>query len=63
MYEYKFIEITLKTRLTGTKPVEDYHEIIDHHAKEGWKLVQIFAPAIKGYGAAEYYEIILERQK
>lgn len=63
MYEYKFVKVSLKTSFTGTKPIEDYHEIIEHHAKEGWRLVQIFAPGIKAYGAAGFYEIIFERQK
>ncbi len=41
---------------------EDYHEIIEGHAKEGWRLVQIFAPPIKGYGIADYFELIFEKE-
>jgi hypothetical protein len=40
---------------------QDYHEVIEEHAKEGWRLVQIFAPPIKGYGIADYFELIFEK--
>ena len=59
MYEYKFVKIELTT--WASKPKEDYQHIIQNHAKDGWRLVQIFAPATKGYGSAAYFEIILER--
>ena len=59
MYEYKFVKIGLTT--WASKPKEDYQYIIQSHAKDGWRLVQIFAPATKGYGSAAYFEIILER--
>jgi hypothetical protein len=28
---------------------------------EGWRLVHVFAPGTGAYGAAKYYELILER--
>ncbi|RXI96207.1 DUF4177 domain-containing protein [Anaerobacillus alkaliphilus] len=59
MYEYKFVKIDLTT--WGSKPKEDYQAIITEHAKEGWRFIQIFAPATSGYGAASYFEIIFER--
>ncbi|MBS4207340.1 DUF4177 domain-containing protein [Bacillus sp. FJAT-50079] len=59
MHEYKFVEIKLSS--WNNKPTEDYREIIKKHAKDGWRFVQIFAPAIKGYGSAAYFEIIFER--
>ena len=61
MYEYKFVNIDLSS--FGRKPKEDHHEVIKKYAKEGWRLVQIFAPATSGYGCANHYEIIFERQK
>ena len=61
MYEYKFVRIDLSP--FGRKPKEDHHEIIKKHAKEGWRFVQIFAPATSGYGAANHYEVIFERQR
>ncbi len=59
MFEYKFVEIELSS--WSKKPKEDYQEIIREHAKQGWRFVQIFAPATSGYGAAAYFEIIFER--
>lgn len=59
MFEYKFVKVELST--WGSKPKEDYQEIIHKHALDGWRLVQIFAPATSGYGSASYFEIIFER--
>ncbi|MCT4619700.1 MAG: DUF4177 domain-containing protein [Marinisporobacter sp.] len=61
MHEYKFVKINLSA--FGRKPKEDHHEVIEKYAKEGWRLVQIFAPATSGYGSANHYEIIFEKQK
>lgn len=63
MYEYKFVQISLKAGFKGRRPLGNYHQIIEEHAREGWRLVQVFAPAISGYGAAEYYELIFEKLK
>ena len=59
MYEYKIVRIDLST--WSSKPKDDYHQVIHSHAKDGWRFVQIFAPATKGYGSAAYFEIIFER--
>ncbi len=61
MYTYKFVKVELKSGWMRKKPKEDYHEIIQDHAKEGWRFVQIFAPAISGYGAAPFFELIFEK--
>ncbi|MDH2364008.1 DUF4177 domain-containing protein [Priestia megaterium] len=42
MKEYRFEKIELKS--FSRDPKEDYHEIIHEAAKDGWELVQIFAP-------------------
>jgi hypothetical protein len=62
-YEYKFVRLgegLLSVRGEGRRT---YQEVIQKHAREGWRLVQIFAPGIGAYGAAKYYEIILEKQR
>jgi hypothetical protein len=59
MYEYKFVKVDLSH--WNSKPKEDYQEIIANHAKDGWRLVQIFAPATKGPGIPAYFEIIFEK--
>jgi hypothetical protein len=35
---------------------------VHEHARDGWRLVQIFAPGVAAFGAAKYYELILERE-
>ncbi len=61
-YEYKFVRIGEGWFSVKKAAREGYQEIIHQHAAEGWRLVQIFAPAIAGYGAAKFYEIIFERE-
>ena len=61
-YGYKFVRLGegwLSVRKSGR---DDYKTAIHEHARDGWRLVQIFAPGIGGYGAAKYYELILERE-
>lgn len=60
-YEYKFVRIgegVLGVRKAGE---EQYQDKIHKHAAEGWRLVQVFAPGVGGYGAAKYSELIFER--
>jgi len=61
MYEYKFVKIPFK-KLSGN-PSEDYQEVINGQAKEGWRFVQIFSPdlATSGVAVGTYYELIFER--
>ncbi len=64
MYQYKFVRIPLA--MTGFfsntfEPTQDYQELIIQHGKEGWRLVQIFAPPVRGYGRATFYELIFEK--
>lgn len=61
MYEHKFVRVELSS--FKLEPKEDYHTIILQYEKEGWELVQIFAPGTKGYGTASYFEIIFKRKK
>jgi hypothetical protein len=63
VYEYKFV--TLEFKVFSKRP--DYHEVIEQHASEGWRFVQIFSPTfvpILGTGSKEkFYELIFEREK
>ncbi|WP_282074720.1 DUF4177 domain-containing protein [Maribacter aquivivus] len=61
MYEYQYVKIGVGGLFTA-KPNSDYKEIIASKAKEGWRFVQIFAPAISGYGSASYFELIFEKK-
>lgn len=61
-YEYKFVRLGegwISVRASGK---DEYQEEIHRYAREGWRLVQIFAPGIGGYGSAKYYELVLERE-
>jgi hypothetical protein len=60
-YEYKFVRLG-EGRLGLKKEATQYQDIIQQHSREGWRLVQIFAPGTGFCGAAKYYEIIFERQ-
>jgi Domain of unknown function (DUF4177) len=54
--------VKLDLRMFKGTPKEDYHEVILEHEKEGWELVQIFAPGTAAYGSAAYFEIIFKRR-
>jgi hypothetical protein len=62
-YEYKFVR--LGEGWVGVRKVarDTYQEVVEQHARDGWRLVQIFAPGIGPYGAAKFYELILERER
>ncbi len=61
MYEHKFVKIQLSSfKLT---PEEDYHKVVFDYEKEGWELIQIFAPGTKGTGFPSFFELIFKRKK
>jgi len=62
-YEYKFIRLGEGILGVRREARKTYQDMIHQHAREGWRLVQIFAPGIGASGAAKYYEIILERAR
>ena len=68
-YEYKFVRLgegrssaILGVADAARKP-EAYQTAVHDHAREGWRLVQIFAPGVAAFGAAKYYELIFERER
>jgi hypothetical protein len=61
-YEYKFIRLGEGWTSARREACEEYQNHIHQHARDGWRLVQIFAPGVGVYGAAKYYELILERE-
>jgi hypothetical protein len=63
-YEYRFVRLELSRGFSFTaRPQQDHRAIIDEHARQGWRLVQIFAPPTGRYGRAAYFELIFERPK
>jgi hypothetical protein len=61
LLKYKFVKIELKGGFRGSTPKEDYYGIVEPHAAEGWRLVEIFTPP-RG-GAAVFFELVSERPK
>ena len=60
-YEYKFIRLG-KGLLWPNSEADTYKEVIHDYSKEGWRLVQIFAPSRGFWGLANFHEVILERE-
>ena len=65
-YEYKFVRIGENRVSALFGPQEgarrNYQQVVHEHARDGWRLVQIFAPGVAAFGAARYYELIFERE-
>ena len=65
-YEYKFVRVgegKLKPYSAAKRNIfNEYQQVIQDHAKDGWRFVQIFAPAMSGYGGSTYIECIFERE-
>jgi hypothetical protein len=59
MYEYEFVNVDFSW--WGQKVKEDYHKLVEDHAKQGWRLVQIFASSTGAGGNVSYVELIFER--
>lgn len=62
-FEYKFVRLEQDSWGMGPSKaaMEGYQTIVHEHAAGGWRLVQIFAPGVGGFGYAKYYELIFER--
>jgi hypothetical protein len=61
-YEYKFVRLGEGLLGVRRSAKDQYQQVIHEHARDGWRLVQIFAPGTGGYGAAKYFELIFERE-
>ena len=60
-YEYKFVRLGEGWLGAKREALREYQEVVRTHAREGWRLVQVFAPGMGASGVAKYFEIILER--
>jgi uncharacterized protein DUF4177 len=61
-YEYKFVRLGEGWLGVRRAAKHGYQEVIERHARDGWRLVQVFTPGIGAYGAAKFYELIFERE-
>ncbi|MCK8060645.1 MULTISPECIES: DUF4177 domain-containing protein [unclassified Fusibacter] len=57
MYQYKYVKTTLGSFFEDA----NHHEIINSHAKEGWRFVQVLANHYNGHGKPAEFEIIFEK--
>jgi Domain of unknown function (DUF4177) len=66
IYEYKFLRLGESRTSAFFGPNDqarkDYRGVVEEHARDGWRLVQIFAPGVAAFGAAKFYELIFERE-
>ncbi len=66
-YEYALVRLG-EGRGSGifgvrARKVEAYQAVVHEHARQGWRLVQVFAPGMAIHGAATSYELIFERER
>lgn len=61
-YEYEFVRLGEGWLGVRGDAERDYREEIHRWARNGWRLVQVFAPGTGAYGKAKYYELIFERE-
>ena len=60
-YEYEFVRIGEGMLAAKKEAKQTYQDVVHQYARKGYRLVQVFAPGVAAYGAAKYYELILER--
>jgi len=51
----------VEVELNGLFQTANHHEVIDQHAKEGWRFVQLLPIRYNGHGKPTEYEIIFEQ--
>ncbi len=63
-YEYRFERVDEGWMLGvgSVKGQAEYRRVVRKHARDGWRLVQVFAPSFGSFGAAKYIELIFERE-
>jgi hypothetical protein len=60
-YEYRFVRLGEGWFSVRKSGASQYREEVDRHARDGWRLVQIFAPGLGVYGSAKFFELVFER--
>ncbi|WP_040214561.1 DUF4177 domain-containing protein [Clostridium polynesiense] len=58
MYEYKYVNCSMGGIFTG----DNHQKLIDEHAAEGWRLIQILPLYYTLEGRGKDFEIIFERK-
>ena len=60
-YEYEFERVKIMKGIFWTKFMDAYKSVIERRAREGWRLVQVFAPSVGTPGVTPFAELIFER--
>ncbi|MGL5506384.1 MAG: DUF4177 domain-containing protein [Paraclostridium sp.] len=58
MYEYKFIEVSIKGMFFGG---DDHRKIIDERSKKGWRFVAAIPSSAGSYGQVSSVDLVFER--
>ena len=61
-YEYDFVRLGEGWMGVRKSVRTEYQQVILEYAREGWRLVQVFAPGMGIYGTVKYFELIFERE-
>lgn len=61
-YEYKFVRLGEGLGGVKDKAVKEYQNVIEENARNGWRLVQVFAPSLAAYGTGKFIEVIFEKE-
>lgn len=62
-YQYRFVRLGEGWFFgAGAEAEEEYQSVVHQYARDGWRLVQVFAPGTGPHGRAKYYELIFERE-
>jgi hypothetical protein len=61
-YEYEIVRHGEGWTRAKKAAWDDYEEIIQDYAERGWRLVQVFAPAVGMNGFSKYFDLIFERR-
>lgn len=59
-YEYKFVRVKVGVGLFG-KFSKEYQQVIEQHAIEGWRFVQVHTPTVGGWSVM--CDLIFERER
>ncbi len=63
-YRYKFERIgeSWFFGIATAKAQAEYRRVVKEHARDGWRLVQVFTPSSGTFGATKYIELIFEKE-
>lgn len=61
MFDYKFKKISAKSGFFKFSYDKDYKKIIQEHAHQGWRFIQLVPTVWDGHGRTKEIDLIFER--